>query len=219
MIEETQRPYTEAERRLMRKRATTPAPGKVYWMRDERISLARTLGICAAILAAGSYLRTPVTAFMAAVLFTFGCFGGYCHRRRMRAQMRQFSKHLTDELNAGIAQTITCRPARIFEREEIEDEGAVWIFDGGDGRYLALSGQDYYETARFPSTHFEIVMGSRHKTVLGIRCLGVKMPSSTIVSGRGTSWNSIPEADVIPFPARADAELHEVLEALRNTAK
>ena len=92
-------------------------------------------------------------------------------------------RRLAEELESGQAHAITCRPSRIIEREEFEDEGSLWIFDGGDGRYLAIRGQEYYETPRFPSPHFEVVMGARHRLVVGIRSHGLRVPSTLAVKG------------------------------------
>ena len=87
----------------------------------------------------------------------------YRERRRLRRHMLSHRQRLAEELESGSAYAISCCPSRIIERTEFEDEGAFWIFDGGDGRYLAICGQEYYETPRFPSAHFEVIMGSRHK--------------------------------------------------------
>ena len=60
-----------------------------------------------------------------------------------------YRQRLAEELESGQAHTITCRPSRIIEREEFEDEGALWIFDGGEGRSMAICGQEYYGDASF----------------------------------------------------------------------
>ena len=101
----------------------------------------------------------------------------------MRRHMLAHRRRLAEELESGQAHAITCRPSRIIEREEFEDEGSLWIFDGGDGRYLAICGQEYYETPRFPSPHFEVVMGARHRLVVGIRSHGLRVPSTLAVKG------------------------------------
>lgn len=43
------------------------------------------------------------------------------------------------------------------ELEELEDEGAFWAFDLGDGRTVFLAGQQFYPSARFPSLDFSVV--------------------------------------------------------------
>jgi hypothetical protein len=126
-------------------------------------------------------------------------------------------QRFADELEGGIAHSITCDPQRILERKEFEDEGAFWIFDGGDGRYLALCGQDYYETPRFPSSHFELVLGNRHQTVLGVRSHGRRVSASAELSGQDIAWETFPKRDVTLFHAPVDAEVPAVLRALQTT--
>lgn len=43
------------------------------------------------------------------------------------------------------------------EFEEVEDEGACYAFDLGDGRMVFLAGQQFYPSARFPSLDFSVV--------------------------------------------------------------
>ena len=106
-----------------------------------------------------------------------------------------------EDLESGQAHVITCRPTRIIEREEFEDEGALWIFDGGEGRYLVISGQEYYKTPRFPSSHFEVVMGARHGLVIGIRSHGLRIPSTLPVTGDDIPWDNLPNSDITVFSA------------------
>ena len=48
--------------------------------------------------------------------------------------------------------------ARLFaELEEIEDEGACYAFELDDGRIAFIQGQEFYESARFPSLDFSLV--------------------------------------------------------------
>lgn len=128
--------------------------------------------------------------------------------------MLSYRQNLAEELATGEAHAIKCSPTRIIEREEFEDEGAFWIFDGGDGSYLALCGQEYYESRRFPSSLFEIVLGARHKSFIGIRSKGPRIPSTLIVSGKDISWDTFPGKDITLFRAPANAELPEILRGL-----
>jgi hypothetical protein len=43
------------------------------------------------------------------------------------------------------------------EFEEVEDEGACYAFDLGDGRIVFLTGQQFYPSSRFPSLDFSVV--------------------------------------------------------------
>jgi hypothetical protein len=128
--------------------------------------------------------------------------------------MQTFHQRLAEELEAGQARVIMCRPVRIFEREEFEDEGSFWIFDGGEGVYLAMCGQDYERTSRFPSSYFEVVLGVRHGTVITIKSHDSHMPSTIVVSGEQVTWRTFPERDVTVFSAGRGSDLLEILEKL-----
>lgn len=216
MLQETTRPLSEAERRLLRRRSAVPKVGSVFWMRNERCAALITASICAVIVLLGVLVRFPVIGAIVAGLFALVRFSGYRERRRLRRHMLAYRKRLAEELELGQAHVITCRPSRIIEREEFEDEGALWIFDGGDGRYLAICGQEYYETPRFPSAHFEVVMGARHSSVVGIRSHGLRVPSTLVVKGDDIAWDSFPDRDITVFTAPPNAELPVILRSLEN---
>lgn len=48
------------------------------------------------------------------------------------------------------------RAIELVEIEEREDEGACWVFQLQE-EILVLSGQDYYETTKFPNDDFSLV--------------------------------------------------------------
>jgi hypothetical protein len=216
MLQETTRPLSDAERRLLRKRSEVPKLGSVYWMRDERRAALITASICALIILVGVSVRFPVVGAIAAGTFALMRFSGYRERRKLRPHMLEYRRKLAEELESGQVHTITCRPSRIFEREEFEDEGALWIFDGGEGRYLAICGQEYYETPRFPSSHFEVVLGARHHSVIGIRSHGPRVPSTVVVKGDEIAWSSFPDRDITVFTAPPNAELPVILRSLEK---
>src|SRR5262245_50204716 len=138
MLQETIRPLNEAERRLLRRRSAVPKVGSVYWMRDERRAALITVCICAVIGLIGLLVSFPVVGAVVAGAFALMRFSGYQERQKLRRHMLTHRQRLAEELEAGQAHSIICRPSRIIEREEFEDEGSLWIFDGGDGRYLAI---------------------------------------------------------------------------------
>jgi hypothetical protein len=156
MLEEVTRPFTRAEQRLIRRRVLPPKVGTVFWMQDERRLLVRTFTIVAVIMMIGALFHQTLAASILAVLFGFVRFRDYRERRKLCRHHETFRQKMAEDLESGNAYAIICRPKRIFEREEFEDEGAFWIFDGGDGRYMVLCGQSFYETPRFPSAHFEV---------------------------------------------------------------
>jgi hypothetical protein len=217
MLQETTRPLSDAERRLLRRRSAVPKLGSVYWMRDEHRAALVAASICAVIVLIGALVRFPLVGAVVAGAFALMRFSGYRERRRLRRYMLAYRQRLAEELESGQVHSITCRPSRIIEREEFEDEGALWIFDGGDGRYLAICGQEYYETPRFPSSHFEVVMGARHRLVVGIRSHGLRVPSSLVVKGDDIAWENFPDRDITVFTAPSNAELPVILRSLETS--
>jgi hypothetical protein len=214
VLQELTRPFTEAERRLLRRRSQLPKPGEAYWTQREPRKAVVSVLVCAAIIGLGVAFDFPVVAFIMAGLFAAVRIGGYFERRKVRRHMMTFYRKLADELEAGDARVISCRPVRIFERKEFEDEGAFWIFDGGNGRYLALCGQEHHETPRFPSDHFELILGARHRVFLGVRAKGKRMPSTMVVEGDEISWDTFPEEAVTLFDAPRDGDLPAILRSL-----
>jgi hypothetical protein len=214
MLQELTRPFTRAERRLLRRRALPPKVGTVFWMQDERRLLVRTLTIVAVMVLIGALFHQIFAASILAMLFGLVRFRDYRERRKLCRHHETFRQQMAEELESGNAYAVTCRPTRIFEREEFEDEGAFWIFDGGDGRYLILCGQGFYETPRFPSAHFEVVLGARHRMVIGIRSHGLRVPSIN-VTGNEIPWDEFPDEEVTMLEAPANSELPAILQALR----
>jgi hypothetical protein len=208
MIQDTTRPLTKAERRVLTKRATVPPVGKVDWMRDERITLIVTVAICAAIVVIGTFMHAHWLALIIAGAIALIQLSGYQQRRYIRRHTLVHRQELAEELEAGQARVIACSPTRIIERPEYEDEGTFWFFDGGDGRYLALCGE---ESARFPSSQFEVVIGARHGWIIGIRSRGTRVASTLVVNPEDVAWESFPNKGYTVFSAPPNAELREIL--------
>jgi hypothetical protein len=185
-------------------------------MQDERRATLVTVSVCAAIVLIGVLARLGAFAGIAAGAFAMARFGGSSKRRKLRRGLLSHRQKLAEELELGQAHVIICRATRVIERKEFEDEGAFWIFDGGDGRYLAICGQNYYEKPRFPSSNFEVVMGARHRLVIGIRSIGQRVPPTHVVKGNDVTWNSFPATDITVFTAPANAELPVILRGLDN---
>ncbi len=195
-----------------------PKVGSVDWMRDERRAAFVTLAVCAAVVLVGVVGRYPMAGAVVAGVFAWMRLGGYWERRRLRRGMMEHRQRIAEELEAGQVRVIRCQPSRIIEREEFEDEGAFWIFDGGDGRYLVICGQDYCETPRFPSADFEVVLTARRRLVVGIRSLGPRMPSTLVVKAEDIDWDCFPEEEIVLFSAAPNAELADVLRGLEAAA-
>jgi hypothetical protein len=78
-----------------------------------------------------------------------------------RADVRRQQALLTAALQDDRGRVFRVQSNRVVEFEEIEDEGACFAFDIGDGRVLFVLGQEFYADDEFPNTDFSLV------TVLG----------------------------------------------------
>ena len=67
------------------------------------------------------------------------------------------ARNLESALRRDSADVYDVRARAFVEFEEIEDEGACYAFDLGDGRIVFVSGQDFYDAAKFPSLDFSLV--------------------------------------------------------------
>ena len=73
------------------------------------------------------------------------------------AQLQKMASSLESALERNEAEVYEVRATAFVEFEEIEDEGASYAFELGDGRLLFISGQEFYGGSRFPSLDFSLV--------------------------------------------------------------
>lgn len=81
-------------------------------------------------------------------------------RRDMRGHAAHFetmARNLESALRQDTAEVYDIRALAFAEVEEIEDEGACYVFDLGDDRLAFVSGQEFYEDEGFPSLDFSLV--------------------------------------------------------------
>ena len=77
--------------------------------------------------------------------------------RRETAHLPAVTASIESALERGEAASSDIVARAYVEFEEVEDEGACWAFDLGDGRIVFIVGQEYYREDRFPSHDFSIV--------------------------------------------------------------
>lgn len=123
----------------------------------------------------------------------------------------RYYSRLNAELAGERAFVIRCEPLRIISRDEEEDEGAAWVFDGGDGSYLAMFGQDFRPTARFPSRSFDLVFGATLSTYLGVQSRALATPSSNYIRCADSYWLA-PYQDWFLFHAPTGIPAHEAVQ-------
>jgi hypothetical protein len=77
--------------------------------------------------------------------------------RRDAGAFEDMARSLDSALRRNAADVYDVRARRFAELEEIEDEGACYVFELEGGRLVFISGQEFYPGARFPSLDFSLV--------------------------------------------------------------
>jgi hypothetical protein len=157
VLEPSRRPLTAAQKRLLRARTHGLAA------RSRRLPRS-TLLVGGAILAA-LWLWTLVAsdASWATVSAFWLVAGGaimWWVRRDMRGDQRQLDAivlSLESALRRNAADVYDVRAIAFAELEEIEDEGACYAFELEGERIVFITGQEFYESAGFPSLDFSLV--------------------------------------------------------------
>lgn len=157
MLGASRRPLTEKERRFLRSKIRSlTGRGR----RASVVALPVTGGIVFVLwlwtILASDASRVIVTAFWLIV----GAGIAVWVRREMRSHARGFetmSRGLDSALRRNAVDVYDVRARSFAELEEIEDEGACYAFEMDDGRIAFIQGQEFYESARFPSLDFSLV--------------------------------------------------------------
>jgi hypothetical protein len=76
---------------------------------------------------------------------------------RQDKQNRVMISILSDALQYGTVVEETIKSDRMIEVQELEDEGACYLFEVEDKKLLLLFGQEYYPGTKFPSTDFSLI--------------------------------------------------------------
>ena len=102
---------------------------------------------------------SPVLAVTAFWLIAGGGIIFWVHRdlRAEGGHMEHMAAALESAIRRNEADVYDIRSSAFVEFEEIEDEGACYAFQIDETRIVFLSGQEFYETARFPSLDFSLV--------------------------------------------------------------
>jgi hypothetical protein len=69
----------------------------------------------------------------------------------------EWAERLESALRCNTANVFDVRARAFVELEEHEDEGACYAFALDDQRVVFVSGQEFYQAARFPSLDFSLV--------------------------------------------------------------
>jgi hypothetical protein len=157
-LESRQRPLSESEARLLRGRMTS------LQRRGRRASSGGLwIGILAIVILWA--LTMAASDAPAAVITAFWIVAGAVIilwvRRDLGADRRSLDtivRRLESALRRNLADVYDIRSSGFVEFDEIEDEGACYAFQlAGKDEIVFLSGQEFYEEARFPSLDFALV--------------------------------------------------------------
>jgi hypothetical protein len=156
-VKPSRRALTEAERRLLSARIRSLSARS---RRSTKISPLISAGVVLLL-----WLWTMLASDAQWILITAFWFvvgGGITLwvRRDMRTGAGALD-HVTKGLESGLrrnaADVYDVRASSFVEFEEVEDEGACYVFDVGESQLLVITGQGFYEAARFPSLDFSLV--------------------------------------------------------------
>lgn len=203
-LDSTRRPLTDSERRLLQSRI------REFQARGRR---ARTV---AAPITAGVVLVLWVATLLASdspplviTGFWLVCGGGLALWMRRDAgrdaqNFNAMAAGLQSALKMNAADVFDVRALAYAEFEEVEDEGACYAFELSDNRLVFIAGQEFYESARFPSHDFSLVyvLDEAGRTV------------DMVIDKRGPKAKP---ARTIPASAKKGMELPEHLEVRPGT--
>jgi hypothetical protein len=154
-MEKSERPLSRTERRLL--------TGRLCALRGRKGLLRRRVGLAVAAVVGPLWLLTLLGArdlpWWGATAPWAGLAGaiGLWVLQSEKGNARSAAALLERALRFDQVQEQRVRASELVEVEEGADEGACWLFQLPGDRVLVLAGQEYYETARFPSDDFSLV--------------------------------------------------------------
>ena len=214
------RELTEEERGWLRS-VLRPLPrvGRPYGPRTVVLPAvgAVVCALLAVTIAATRVEGTPVLAGVIglwAIYFAIRLVRAYREYVRVRDWHHGYDarthEEITRALEDGHVVVKRVRSVAVVEVEPMEDEGAGYFYDLGDGRTLFLKGQDFDgpmdEDDSWPNSDFEIIRTRVGGRWLDLRCHGERLRPLRVVRGD--------ECD----PEKAWDEREEVLDMRLNDA-
>jgi hypothetical protein len=156
-LEASRRPLTDAERRVLQAKVrAAQARSRQASSRAPVITAAVVLVLWLLTLLASNAPWTVVTVFWLVVGAWLTWWVGRGMRKDATIQ-QQWTHGLESALRHDAADVYNIRASAFVELEEFEDEGACYAFALDGGRVVFVSGQEFYEAARFPSLDFSLV--------------------------------------------------------------
>jgi hypothetical protein len=155
-LERHHRPLSPSEKRLLSTRAAelrslADAPRKVVLVAG---------GVCGALWILSLLATDDPWWVITLVWIGVGALIGFWvwrNAERDAVYVRDMARGLHSALDRDEADVFDFHSRAYIEFEEVEDEGACYGFDLGDGTVAFVVGQEYYPQARFPSLDFSLV--------------------------------------------------------------
>ena len=124
---------------------------------------------------------------------------------------RQTLMHVEQQLAAPTLRVMHVQATEFWKINEVEDEGATYIFKVGERQWLLIHGQDFAPQKRFPSMEFKIVMGISD-SLIQIKGLGEKSEPTRVLPANKNGVLS----PIGKFYLVVDAEENIVIQTLEN---
>lgn len=184
-LESRRRPLAAAERRLLsgKIRRYGAHPGAV-----ERSARLASAGIFALLWLLTLVLTDAPWPLVTGFWLVLGVLIHLWVLRDLRKESRHLPalvRSLEGALERDEAESFDVVAVAYAEFEELEDEGACYAFDLGDGRLVFLAGQQFYPSARFPSLDFSVVYpldGGGRPADMWIEKRGAAFPPARIIT-------------------------------------
>jgi hypothetical protein len=103
-------------------------------------------------------------------------------RRNLRGNTGHFQRMMQEMESALVrseADVYDVRARAFAEFEEVEDEGACYAFELDGSRLLFITGQEFYESAKFPSLDFSLVYVLDEQGQAVEMCIDKRGPKAT----------------------------------------
>jgi hypothetical protein len=153
-VEHFERELTDRERReLTSRRRLLESMARRSLLKAGTVSFVLCGVLAVATVLASDAPTLVIAGFWTAMALLFTFWTGLSERSHGRRQGSALAAALT--LNR--ARVVRIRSTRVVEFEEIEDEGACFAFDAGDGRVVFVQGQEFYGDDDFPNMDFSLV--------------------------------------------------------------
>ena len=156
-LEASRRPLTEAERRLLKARVGASVErSRQVSRRAPIVTSGIVLVLWLLTLLASDAPWWVITGFWALVGGAIWLWVWRDVRKDARFET-EWTARLESALRRNMADVFDVRAIAFVELEEFEDEGACYAFALDDERVVFVSGQEFYDAARFPSLDFSLV--------------------------------------------------------------